>query len=167
MDTAESVEVEKSPLREAYVLLNATHPAELSTRYTQEDQRLMKLQKWDYKDHDLIINKIRHILENADMGKLADSEKEWRSNILWFWYHHAISCAIWRYKDKLKARNFSAKALEFQSATHPNKITRLFYLLLNNRMDEAEKWGAVITNEPEKTTAKRLVAEYKRDSFGL
>jgi hypothetical protein len=34
-------------------------------------------------------------------------------------------------------------------------------------MDEAEKWGAVITNEPEKTTAKRLVAEYKRDSFGL
>jgi hypothetical protein len=69
MDTAESVEVEKSPLREAYVLLNATHPAELSTRYTQEDQRLMKLQKWDYKDHDLIINKIRHILENADMGK--------------------------------------------------------------------------------------------------
>ncbi|MCK4918398.1 MAG: hypothetical protein KAS02_01270, partial [Candidatus Pacebacteria bacterium] len=91
----------------------------------------------------------------------------WIRNILWSWYHHAISCAIWRYHNKKKAQEYSKKALEYQFGNHPNKITKLFYLLTHNKLREAEIWSDGIITEPEKTTAKYLVKEFKDKIIGL
>ncbi len=158
-------DVNKSPIKEAYVLLGAKTPLELSNLYSYADQRLMKERGWDYNNPQLIVNKIKTILEVADPSTLTEDENEWRDEILWFWYHHAISCAIWRHKDKNVAQIYSARALEFQSEDHPNKITKLFYFLTRDQLDEAEKWAETITEEPEKGTSRDLIAQYRRGEF--
>ena len=157
--------VDKSPMSEAYVLLRANNPATLSERYTEEDQKIMNAQLWDYQNFELITNKIRLILEAVDLNYLSAEESYWRSNILWFWYHHAISCAIWRYSDKERAKKFSQKALSYQPKGHPNKLTRLFYLLLHDDSVAAEKWRKNITTEPEKSSAEWLMKEFKTLKF--
>ncbi len=162
---SEQFDRENSPLKEAYLLLDAQTPVELSNLYSAEDQKLMKSGSWDYNNSELITNKIKGVLEPTDPAELTIEEKEWRQEILWFWYHHAISCAIWRYKDKTKAQEYSLKALEYQSEDHPNKITRLLYLLVNNQVLEAEKWAKEITEEPEKNSAVDLINDYKDKPF--
>ena len=155
----------KSPLREAYSLLGASNPAMLSKRYAEEDQKIMAAQLWDYQNPELITNKIRIVLESVDSSDLSTEENYWRLNILWFWYHHAISSAIWRYFDKKKAREFSQKALFYQPKGHPNRLTRLFYLLLRDDLAAAEKWRKNITIEPEKKSAEWLMTEFKKLKF--
>lgn len=156
---------EKSPIREAYLALNAETPLELSNLYTKEDQKLFRSGGWDYNDSGSIINKIKNILENVNAEHLTEDEKNWRQEILWFWYHHAISCAIGLYKDKEKAKEYAAKALELQPDDHPNKITRLLDLLVNDKLPEAEKFAETITEEPEKTTAADTIREFKEKGF--
>ena len=158
-------DIEKSPIKEAYLLLGAKTPLELSQLYTVEDQKLMKSNEWDYANPDLITNKIKDILERIDTDTLSEQEREWRGEILWFWHHHAISCAIARYKDKTQAQIFAAKALEVQPEDHPNKITRLLYLLVNDKLEEAETWVSKIEDEHEKSTARDLVEGYKEKGF--
>jgi hypothetical protein len=41
----------------------------------------------------------------------------------------------------------------------------LLYLLVNGKVEEAEKWVATITEEPEMTTARELLADYKKEAF--
>ena len=154
-------EVVKSPMRAAYELLGAHTPLELSNLYSEEDQKLMKSRSWDYDNPDLVTNKVKGIIEIVDVNKLTEQEKDWRNEILWFWYHHAISCAIWRYKDKEKAKLYASKALEIQDRSHPNQITRLLDLLVNDKIQEAEKWASEINDEVEKETALSLIQEYK------
>lgn len=154
-----------SPIKEAYILLGANDPPGLSERYTEEDQKIMHAQLWDYENPGLITNKIRIILEAADPDDLSVEENYWRSNILWFWYHHAISCAIWRYHDKEKAKEFSRKALGYQSKEHPNKLTKLLYLLLHDDLVAAEKWKESITTEPERSSAELLMADFNKSIF--
>jgi hypothetical protein len=161
----ESFTIEKSPLKEAYILLNAKSPLELNNLYSEEDQKLIKTHMWDYDNPDLITNKIKEILERVDVSALSEEEQEWRNEILWFWNHHAISCAIWRYKDQRAAQEYSERALEFQSTEHPNQITRLFYFLTRDQLDEAEKWVREIHEEPEKSTAADLISWYKKGDF--
>ncbi len=161
----EKFDFEKSPIREVYVLLNARTPLELNNLYTAEDQKLMTSHEWNYRNPELVVNKVKDILEATDPNTLNQNEQEWRHEILWFWYHHAISCAIWRYKDKNAAQTYATKALEYQSEEHPNKITQLFYFLVNDNLDEAERWASAIEEDPEKTTAAELVDEYKKGSF--
>jgi hypothetical protein len=153
-----------SPLKEAYLLLGAKTPLELSDLYSAEDQKLMKAGAWDYDNPNLIVNKVKTNLEFTDLATLSEEEKEWRKEILWFWYHHAISCAIWRYKDKQAAQAYSARALELQSDDHPNQITRLLYLLVRDQLPEAEAW-AMTVNEEEKDTAESLIKQYKGGGF--
>ena len=161
----ELFDVEKSPIKEAYVLLGAHTPLELSNLYTVEDQKLMKSGNWDYGNPELITNKVKIILESIDSASLTEEEREWRQEILWFWYHHAISCAVWMYKDKEAAQKYSTSALENQPAVHPNKITKLLDLLVHDKLDDAEKWAEEITEEPEKSTATSLVSDYKQGGF--
>ena len=117
LEIKQTFDVEKSPAKEAYVLLRAKTPLELSNLYSAEDQRLMLVGSWDYANEQSVVNKVKNILEPIDPFTLNADEREWRQEILWFWYHHAISCAIWRYKDKAAARIYAAKALEYQSST--------------------------------------------------
>ena len=161
----EIFDIERSSIKEAYLLLNAHTPFELSDLYNAEDQKLMMSQAWDYENPELITNKVKAILELVNAASLTPEEQKWKQEILWFWYHHAISCAIWRYKDKEAARTYADKALEYQSEDHPNKITQLLSLLIDGQLEAAENWLNGIKEEPEKSTAAELVADYKKQSF--
>ena len=150
----------KSPAKEAYLLLNSKTPLELCNKYSNEDQKLMHSQSWDYNNGALITNQVKDILEAVSIQEYPEKERFWVQEILWFWYHHAISCAIWKYKDKEKAKIYAKKALEYQTEDHPNKITKLFSLLLEDKLEEARIWTDGIKNEPEKSTAAYLLAEW-------
>ncbi len=155
-----------SPIKEAYLLLNVKNPRDLDTAYRNEDQKLMLANTWDYENTNLVINKIKKILENISFEKeLTGEEKYWRENILWSWYHHAISCAIWRYKDKKAAQRYSTEALKHKAKDHPNKITELLYFLVHDQLEEAENWAKTITTEPEKTTAAHFLHLYKTNKL--
>ena len=155
-------DIEKSPVKKAYILLDASTPLELSNNYSAKDQEQMRSGSWDYSNRESIVNKVKDILESADFSTLSNEEKEWAQEILWFWYHHAISCAIWRYKDKNAAQLYADKALEYQPTDHPNSISKLLYYLVNDRFEDAEKLANQITQEPEKDTAASLVHDFKR-----
>lgn len=161
--------IEESPIKEAYILLNASTPLELSNNYTAKDQEQMRSGSWDYSNQESIVNKIKNILESVNFSTLSnEEEKEWVQEIIWFWYHHAISCAVWRYKDKDAAKRYANKALEYQSADHPNKISKLLYFLVNDKFEDAEKWVDQITEEPEKSTAISLIQDFKKgDLFNV
>lgn len=152
----------KKGLKKAYLLLNAKNPEDLMEKYADEDQKYMYAKEWDYNNKTQVMHKIKDILERIDRRKLSKDEKYWTANILWFWYHHAITCAIWRYKDKKNALKYSRRALLVQPRNHPNKITKLFYLLIRDKLVEAKKWQKTITLEPEKTTAKHFLEIYTK-----
>jgi hypothetical protein len=160
-------DIEKSHIKEAYMLLGAHTPLELSNLYSEQDQILMKSHEWDYNNPDLVTNKIKNVLENVDLTTLEEEEKHWAQEILWFWYHHAISCAVARYKDEEAAKVYATKALGYQSENHPNKITQLMAFLVDDQLDKAEEWAKDITNEDEKETATDLIEDYKKEGFGF
>jgi len=157
--------IERGSVRSVYDLLRASSLSELLELYNEEDQRLMRSHAWDYKNRDLVVNKVKEALEAVDPVLLSDEEREARSEILWFWYHHAISAAIWRHHDLEAAKAYASKALAYQSEDHPNKITRLLSLLVNDNLAEAEQWAAGITDEGEASTARSLIEEYKNGDF--
>ncbi len=68
-------EVEKSPLREAYMLLDASSPLELNKKYTEQDQLHYKAHTWDYENPSLVVNKVKDILETVDPAVLTDEER--------------------------------------------------------------------------------------------
>ncbi|MDB5237395.1 MAG: hypothetical protein JWL88_497 [Parcubacteria group bacterium] len=155
-------------LEEVYSLLGVSSPSALIHAFIAEDQRLMTSQTWDYKNTDLVINKVKEIVEQiiesgfTTRNKLEDDDLR---DILWFWYHHAIGYAIWSYKDKNAAQVFSIKALKYQISDNPNKITRLLYLLVHEKEHEVDEYLKTITDEPDKEAAKRIFFEYKAGNF--
>ncbi|MFA6585531.1 MAG: hypothetical protein WCS97_03785 [Candidatus Paceibacterota bacterium] len=154
-------------LKVAYALLHASSPSELAQKFIQEDQVLLKTSAWDYKNPELVINKVKDIVERAlHAGSTMDeqSEDDLRT-ILWFWYHHAIGFAIWGSKDRAKAKEFSKKALEYQTGDNPNMITRLLYLLVHNKEKEAGRWLKTILTDPDKTVSQGIWQEYKAGNF--
>lgn len=155
--------VEQSPLKEAYILLGATTPLALSQKYTDEDQQLMKSHSWDYNNPDLIVNRVKELLEKVNPDSLSQEEKDWWNEILWFWHHHAISCAIGKYRDFEKAKEYSKKALYYKSfdKNHPNKITDIFDLLLNSKLQEAQALAQNLVDGKE--TALSLIEYYKNN----
>lgn len=124
-----------------------------------------KQRNWDYNDPTLLTNQIKIALEQVDPDTLGEYERGWRREILWFWYHHAISHAIWVTKDRIAARRYAAMALLRQGGDHPNKITRLLYLLVHDRLQEALIWASWIEDEVEGPTADGLVLEYMAQQF--
>ncbi len=164
--TSPTFDRDNSPLRAAYVLLCARTPLELSNLYSEIDQELMQSRQWDYANNQLITNQIKHILESIDPETLTEDEKNWRQEILWFWYHHAISCAVARYNDQEAAQGYARKALEMQSVDHPNQITRLLFYLVHDMLPEAEAHVAALAdNHDEKDTAVAVLEHYKMTGF--
>lgn len=160
-------DIEKSPIRDVYKMLGAATPLEMLQKYDAVDQALMLSKEWDYTNASLLVNQVRVILEKEYESIIDEDEKYWAREILWFWYHHGISCAIWKYKDKKQARIFADQALQFQSEGHPNKITKLLYFLVNDRLEEAQQWALTITDEVEGPTAQDLVREYPEIDFNV
>ncbi|MFA7285377.1 MAG: hypothetical protein WC011_00810 [Candidatus Paceibacterota bacterium] len=151
----------ESPLHSIYSTFDVLNSAELHDLYFQEDQRLMDSYSWDYEDSDLIINKIKNLIENVGDIGLTKEEKDTKESILWFWYHHATSCALFQKKDKEKAKLYSTKALEYKDNRNSNQITKLLYFLANDDLTEATNWADNIENPTEKQTALSLIKDYK------
>lgn len=178
-------EAQESRLQEAYDLLGAHTPLELEHLYDEADQSLMKSGEWDYDNPELVTNKIKDILEQIDPSLLTEKEAEWRQEILWFWYHHAISCAIWEKNDREAAKLYAEKALEVKPVDAKNQITQLLYFLVHDKVKEAEEWIENIPDRfrkfsdkepseenpelenPEKNTGEELLAEYKEGKWFL
>ncbi len=165
MSDKEKIDTNKSSLKEAYLLLGTSSPHELYKKYLIEDQKIVTSKSSDYHDPKLITNKIKEVIEKADSKKLSKEERECRLDILWLWYHHAISYAIWGYKDKKCAEEYALQALKYQPKDNPNKITRLLYLLICDQLLDAEKWVKTINENPERTTALDLLKFYKDGGF--
>lgn len=159
------LDISKSPLKKAYVLLGAYTPFELSEKYLAEDQKIVTSGISDYHDIKLITNKVKGILEKVDARTLSKDERYERRLILWLWHHHAISYAIWGYKDKRRAQKYSSLALKYQPEKHPNHITRLLYLLVRDRLPEGKGWTKLIKERQEKTTALSLLRFYNEGGF--
>ncbi|KKU81072.1 MAG: hypothetical protein UY07_C0026G0001 [Parcubacteria group bacterium GW2011_GWA1_47_8] len=156
----------QSVLKDVYLYFGAKDPGELKTVYMNADQELMRSAQWDYKDNNLLTNQIKEMVEKVGVCNIRDTkEKKWIQSILWMWYHHAISCALWKYGDKKTAQKYSKIALALQPIDHPNKITRLLYFLVRDDIKSAEQWAKTIHGEPEKTTARYSIKLYKQGDF--
>ncbi len=158
---------DKSLLRDIYHTFLVKDPGELESLYMRHDQKLMQEGMWDYKNKDLLPNKIKEGIESVSLPTLLDSkEKLWLSRILWLWYHHAISCALWKYGDTGMARFFAKKALFLQEDNHPNRVTYLLYLLTRGEYDLAEYY-AIYANisKIEIPTIQQILNKYREGSF--
>ncbi|MEK7511243.1 MAG: hypothetical protein AAB582_03335 [Patescibacteria group bacterium] len=151
-------------LRKAYELAGVTEPLALHHAYCELEQPLFKERTWDYDNPDQLHNRIKLEIEEENLDSLSEEERVWCREILWFWHHHAISCAVW--KQNLEAGRFHAEsALAYQEADHPNKITRLLFLLLNGSLGEAKQCADNIQDEVEGPTAQALVEWYENGEF--
>ncbi len=128
------------------------------------DQARMKSLTWDYQT-DSLDTQIVNDLKTVTRAELK-SDELWRVNqCIWMWFHHAVSCAIYKHKDSQKALNFVEKALRYQARieNHPNKITLLFSLLLKEKFREA---NLLLPEMPrgEKGTARDMVRAWEKKS---
>lgn len=151
-------------VKRAFDLLGVTDFSSLDFAYTLEDQRLMRAGTWDDRDPILITNRVRHILEDIDPIDLDENDRVWWREILWFWYHHAISYAIFKRKDRALAQRYADKAREIQGELgHPNRLTELLRLLVYDEVGKARDMVEQLTTEA--NSAKELLQEYERGEF--
>ena len=151
-------------IQQAYELFGVSNVFELQKAYTLHDQALMKSNQWNAYNTELIINRAKIILEQIDLQKLTDDERFWFTELLWFWYHHAISCETLR----TNAQKYAEKALSLMSDDHPNRITRLLWYLTKDDVIGAKAWlntKKELWDEVEFQTGKSLVEEYQRRTF--
>lgn len=160
----DGTEKKSTELVGVYELLNVAGPKDLFDRYMEEDQKIVTSGIEDYESKRHITTQIKDLLEGIDREKLTLTEEKEISLILWMWYHHAISYAIWGYKDKKKALLYAKKALKYQPKKHPNRITKLLYLLVRGNLRKAEEWIGEV-GEEERKTAEMLIRMYKNGEF--
>ena len=134
--------------------------------YVKKDQYVFKSGRWNYRDHRLVVNKIKSALERLPDERLGKHDRVWKIETLWFWHHHAISIAINRGDIKL-ARIYSDEALRLQGRDHPNKITRLLWYLLHGRVRQAKRWIRDGVKRPEIGTAKAVLGWYEDGWFSV
>lgn len=167
MKTQKKFDRGQSILRDMYIHFSVNDPGELQEIYMKADQELMRAGRWDYANSKLVTNQIKEMIEKIGVNNINDKkEKKWiKIYILWMWYHHAISCALWKHGDREAAIEYSKVAVNLQPYNHPNKITRLLYFLVRDDLASAEKWQKIITKEPEKSTAEYSMNLYKKGNF--
>ena len=151
-------------IRQAYRLFGVSDPLGFQRAYTSHDQTLMKSRQWSAYNPELIINRAKVILEQMDFDTLGEQEKLWFTEVLWFWYHHAISSEVLR----SRAREYADKALSLMDDEHPNRITRLLWYLTRDDVDGAKAW---LCSEPKRwdeieiQNGHLLVEDYERRAF--
>lgn len=140
---------------------------ELYLKFLEEDKKLFVSGPWDDEDQSLLVNQIKTTLEAIDPShaKKNGIDLEGYTDTLWLWYHHAISTAIWRKKDRALAQRYADRAVELQGSDPYNKLTKLLQLLAYDRLVDAKLYIKSITEEPERTSAHELIEEYERGEF--
>ena len=126
------------------------------------DEQRMFSRTWNYED-DSWDTRIVNDLIRVPRTKLTKDEK-WRvEQIIWMWYHHATGDAISRRGGREVALLYVEKALYYQSRipNHPNKITKLYHLLLLGKIEEAK-----VLKQPrgDKEVAKLIIRCYEARS---
>lgn len=161
-------------MNEAFQLLGVTNFKDLSLAYTREDQKLMKSGEWDARNPTLVTNQVKTLLEQIDPNDLSMADKEWCSEILWFWYHHAVSHAIWKARDRTLAQDYANKAMALQAECQPpgsgqqNRLTKLLCLLVHDKVTEAKQWMVEMpagADPIEHKNGLELIEEYERGEF--
>ncbi len=138
---------------------------ELDRSNLEYDQKVIKENLFDENDPDLLNNRIKDRLLDIDLNELEKYERQIIQGILWLWYHHATTVAIWRDKDLSKARSLCKKAIDNLYPEHPNKITPMIHLLLHGKIEEARRWKEEEVEEVEKEYALYLLEEYEKGTF--
>lgn len=133
----------------AFEILFVRNFEELHSAYITSYKQLTRTARWDATKSFLSVNRIKKILEEIDPDHLNESERMWRAEILWFWYYKTICCPGWDTNLEL-IKHYAGKALEFQKEGHQdgmaqaNRITKLLYILVHDRVDQAEEWMKVM-----------------------
>ena len=168
MEKEHSSESAREKMNKVYSLFGVNDTHALWEAYFSEDQRRdpsdtpaeEKLKRL-YDNSDYILNKAKTLLEQIDEDSLTKDEKRVREEILWLWYHHGVSQAIWK-KDKQSAQAFAKKARSYECK---NQITDLLHFLVNDKLEEAKNWAKQINNKSEQETAEFLIREYEKGKF--
>ncbi|MEK7639389.1 MAG: hypothetical protein AAB388_04485 [Patescibacteria group bacterium] len=151
-------------LEKAYALAGVNEPLALHEAYCDLEQPLFIARTWDYDNPSQVHNQIKRELEEINLAELGEEERDWCREILWFWHHHAISCAAWK-NDRSVACFHAEKALSYQEADHPNQITQLLFFIAHDRLEEAKSWAATITGDVEGPTAVDLITWYEQGLY--
>ena len=154
-------------VQEAFSILGVTNFFDLSRAYTREDQKLFVpgMKDWNPRNPDLLINRIKSIMEKIDPNELDEEDAMWRTEILWFWYHHGISWAIWKDKDKVIAQVYADEALVLQGKNPTNRITKLLWFLVHDKLTEGRKWLEEKPDDPDHQTGLELIHEFEEGLF--
>lgn len=110
------------------------------------DQYLLIRKKWDYKNPELFINRIYQEMLRVDRSVLSEADRIWCDETLWLWNHHAISSAIWLHRDLAAALAYANTALSYQESPPTNYLTKVFALLLEDKLEEARELASTVTN---------------------
>ena len=90
--------------KRAFDLLGVNDFHSLNYAYTLEDQRLGKAEIGMTKTRSSSRIGYGIFLKASIPWHATENDRVWWRVILWFWYHHAISCAIWKRKNRELAR---------------------------------------------------------------
>ncbi len=140
---------------------------DLHSLYHQLDQEAITNGTFDYTDSSLRLNKIKNALLEIDCQNLKATEGKIIKSILWLWYHHATTVAIWQRKDIKQARIFCKHACEYLYSDHPNTITPMISMLLEHNIQSAKEWYETKVAEVEKPYARHLLDEYAKGVFNI
>ena len=131
----------KNTIRNILKEFNVRDVYDLSELHLAIDQQQIKTDTFKLHSKKNINNRIKNALETLDIRKIKNSdEQEVVKDILWLWYHHACTIAIWKKGDIKAGKRYCKKALSYLYEGHPNKMTWLIMLLLEGKIDEAKKW---------------------------
>lgn len=108
-------------------------------KFSDEDQKAMKVGVWPYKDPEWVLNKWKTELETSDDKNLSEEQRENKWNALWLWYHHASQFAYTEGNIET-ALTFINKALEYREKVglFDNQITPLLKLLYLSDIEQAK-----------------------------
>ena len=73
--------------------------------------------------------------------------------------------AIWGNRDVKTGKRYCKKALSYLYEGHPNKMTWLMMLLLEDKVEEAKKWIKDEVTKYEIDYARSLMKDYKKGIF--
>lgn len=139
---------------------------ELNRLFMSHDQADITNQTYDIDDQSAITNQIKDALLQLDLDSLEQEDRDTAYHILWLWHHHACTAAMWQLGDFSRAKELCATALSYIHKENPNKMTKLIWLLLHHKTEEAKTWYEQEVSKEEEDYAQMLFKAYDANAFG-
>jgi hypothetical protein len=138
---------------------------ELNALNLSYDQELVRRNAFSLIDKTFTNNQIKEDLLGVDVSYLPEFERRVVQNMLWLWFQHATTVAIWKESNLDLARELCARAVSYLYPTHPNKITYMIDMLLRHDVEGAKKWLGSEVSEVEREYGEYLLKEYEKGVF--